>query len=170
MFDHVHVPPEEYRVHSGRMDKKVLTADGVEWQGRFAVMTENELCFSSLKGETKEYWPEDTPCSDEELRAVFTRADADGTGTLDESEVQGCLAELNMPNSDKTVQALMSQIDAANFPGRGREGERKGETGRSKSPREAARHTTGQSKSPRMSHGATGSRRLEKFDRFLEKV
>ena len=112
VFDHVHVPPEEYRVHSGRMDKKVLTADGVEWQGRFAVMTENELCFSSLKGETKEYWPEDTPCSDEELRAVFTRADADGTGTLDESEVQGCLAELNMPNSDKTVQALMSQIDA----------------------------------------------------------
>ena len=43
-------------------------------------------------------------------------------------------------------------------------------SGRSKSPREAARHTTGQSKSPRMSHGATGSRRLEKFDRFLEKV
>ena len=43
-------------------------------------------------------------------------------------------------------------------------------SGRSKSPREAARHTTGQSKSPRTSHGATGSRRLEKFDRFLEKV
>ena len=43
-------------------------------------------------------------------------------------------------------------------------------SGRSKSPREAARHTTGHSKSPRMSHGTTGSRRLEKFDRFLEKV
>ena len=52
-FDGTTLPPEEQRIHSGRLDKKVLATDGVQWQSRLAVLTADMLAFTSINGDSR---------------------------------------------------------------------------------------------------------------------
>ena len=52
-FDGTTLPPEEERIHSGRMDKKVLATEGVLWQSRLAVLTADMLAFTSINGDSR---------------------------------------------------------------------------------------------------------------------
>ena len=114
-FDGTTLPPEDQRIFSGRLDKKVLAASGVQWQSRLAVLTQNMLAFTSINGESRDYWPEESSITLDNLREVFEEADQDKSGYLDAAEVKTCLGRLNMPNSDETVAVLMKQLD----PGEG---------------------------------------------------
>lgn len=57
-FDGTTLPPEDERIFSGRLDKKVLAASGVQWQSRLAVLTKDILAFTSMNGDSRDYWPE----------------------------------------------------------------------------------------------------------------
>ena len=37
------LPPSDDRLHSGPMEKKVMTSKGIEWHARFVVLTANRL-------------------------------------------------------------------------------------------------------------------------------
>eukprot|EP00277_Geminigera_cryophila_P032729 CAMPEP_0173126910 /NCGR_PEP_ID=MMETSP1102-20130122/57457_1 /TAXON_ID=49646 /ORGANISM="Geminigera sp., Strain Caron Lab Isolate" /LENGTH=740 /DNA_ID=CAMNT_0014036387 /DNA_START=163 /DNA_END=2382 /DNA_ORIENTATION=+ len=104
-------PKEDARIYSGKLEKKVLAADGVKWQSRFAVLTQDILAFSSISRETRDYWPAQSNVTSDNLRVVFDEHDKDNSSCLDKAEIQSCLATLNMPNSDTTVELLMKQLD-----------------------------------------------------------
>ena len=57
-FDGTTLPPEDERIFSGRLDKKVLASSGVQWQSRLAVLTKDILAFTSMNGDSRDYWPE----------------------------------------------------------------------------------------------------------------
>ena len=90
---------------------QVLAAAGVEWQSRMAVLTEEILAFSSIQGDTREYWPETSSVTLNNLRAVFDNADADNSGSLDVSEVRKCLGVLNVRNTCARECALQRWRD-----------------------------------------------------------
>ncbi len=73
----------------------MLAAEGVLWQSRMGVLTEDTLAFTSLQGHDRDYWPE-TGCSLERLRTVFDNADKDKGGFLDVSELRECLGVLKV--------------------------------------------------------------------------
>ena len=129
------LPKEDDRIFSGRLDKKVfsvimqvpdilvvknpravldmsfrfgqvLASEGVQWQSRLAVLTEDILAFSSIKGDTREYWPEQSSVTLDNLRKVFDDHDVDNSGYLDASEVRECLGTLNVRLTNCLVAIL----------------------------------------------------------------
>lgn len=90
---------------------QVLSTSGMSYQRFMAVLTEDVLAFSSIKGDKLGYWPENSNLKEEVLRQVFDKHDEDGSGCLDASELQSCLGTLNLPNCMTTVKVLLQQLD-----------------------------------------------------------
>lgn len=90
---------------------QVLSTSGTSYQRFMAVLTEDVLAFSSVKGDKLGYWPENSALNQETLRQVFDEADTDGSGCLDANELQKCLGILNLPNCMTTVKVLLQQLD-----------------------------------------------------------
>jgi len=80
--DDVHeLPLPEAWIHSGHMSKKIISNEGVKFQTRFAVLTDQHLFFTKQYDST--YIPKISYLTSEaQLRAVFKQYDQDASGSV----------------------------------------------------------------------------------------
>lgn len=76
------LPPREEWLFSGTMSKKVISATGIKWQPRFAVLTTDILAFTRQYDCNHNFLP-DVTLTSETLRAAFEAHDVDHNGGQD---------------------------------------------------------------------------------------
>jgi hypothetical protein len=75
------LPPKDAWIHSGDMSKKIISSEGVKFQTRFAVLTDQHLFFTKQYDST--YIPKISYLTSEaQLRAVFKQYDQDASGSV----------------------------------------------------------------------------------------
>ena len=108
------LPPMDQRLFSGVMCKKSMTARGIKWTRRFAVMTTDYLAFvkpfdavAGLKNtENGDHVP-----SEDELRASWELHEVSGDGLLQKDELERALIDLNLYSSKADFDNLFKLLD-----------------------------------------------------------
>ena len=104
------LPPNDQWLFSGDMMKQVVTAKGIKWNRRFAVLLRDHLTFS------KPYDPEiadDIPdLEPSELQAMFDRYDYSRDGLLQRQEARDAMVSLKVFTTEAEFDRIYSFLDA----------------------------------------------------------
>ena len=104
------LPPNEQWLFSGDMMKQVVTAKGIKWNRRFAVLLRDHLTFS------KPYDPEIaediSDLEPSELQAMFDRYDYSRDGLLQRQEARDAMVSLKVFTTEAEFDRIYSFLDA----------------------------------------------------------
>lgn len=116
-WDRMKLPPLDERVFSGVMVKKSMTARGIKWTRRYAVLTSEYLAFvkpfdaiAGLQNAADDEMHRKAPAEDQ-LRAAWKAYEVSGDGLLQKDELEQALIDLNLYSSKSDFDNLFTLLD-----------------------------------------------------------
>ena len=117
-WDRMKLPPLPERVFSGVMVKKSMTARGIKWTRRYAVLTSEYLAFvkpfdaiAGLQNAADDQMHHKAAPAEDQLRAAWKAYEVSGDGLLQKDELEQALIDLNLYSSKSDFDNLFTLLD-----------------------------------------------------------
>ena len=109
------LPPSSEWFFSGEMMKQVVTARGIKWHPRLAVLLQDFLTFAKQvdgAGDEHEDQVPELDLSLDDLRAVFDGHDYNGDGYLERYETKEAMKQMKMFTTDSDFERIFKLLDS----------------------------------------------------------